>query len=121
MINWETVAATLVGMLLIILLVRAVAVLHLWVWHKHVRWPWQREQSLLDHISEYNVTRAHRQGTHRFTDEELEEIAHLRRQLAWKMEQAKGFGHGKGHGTGHSGDGGKHSGTTGYTPGVSYE
>lgn len=103
-INWDTVAAVLIGMVILILFLRCLVLLHLWVWKHDKHWPWHKDQTLLDHISEYNVLRAHRIGRLRLTDEERLEIEHLRRALAYhhdqRMKQQPG------------------SGTTGFTPGV---
>lgn len=115
-VNWETVAATLAGILLLILLGRALVLLHLWVWHNHLKWPWQkRRETLQDHISYYNVERGLRSGRMHLTDEDLAEIEHLRRALAYHDERKRSGQHGTG------GPAGKHSGSTGFSAGTNYE
>lgn len=122
-VNWETVAAILAGILLMVLFARALVLLHLWVWHRHLKWPWQnRPETLAEHISRYNVDRGIRSGRFTLSDADLHEIEQMRRALAYHDERKHKGGNGSGDNTGrHSGSGGRYSGTTGFTAGTNYE
>lgn len=105
MINWPTVVTILVCAIGIILVIRSLALIHLYYWER--RHP-RKSHTLLHHINETAVRRAERDGTLSLSEREKQEINQLRAKLRTEYGEY-GFGH-------NAGKKEPGSSTTGFTP-----